>query len=137
MGVLSRLATMVSLMTSRLDELAAMGLRGWVEELAALHALQVQAQALLDMLLRVAAEMGYAPESPGEAARILLEEGLLSREDYEFIRRLIGFRNVVVHTYASVDMDLVRGILEGREYRRVALLASRLLEEAVKRGLDP
>ncbi len=137
MGVLSKLATMVSLMTSRLDELAAMGLRSWVEELAALHALQVQAQALLDMLLRVAAEMGYAPESPGEAARILLEEGLLSGDDYAFVRKLIGFRNVVVHAYASVDMDLVRGILEGREYRRVALLASRLLDEAVERGLDP
>ena len=108
-----------------------------MEELAALHAFQVQAQALLDMLLRVAAEMGYAPESPGEAARILLEEGLLSGDDYAFVRKLIGFRNVVVHAYASVDMDLVRGILEGREYRRVALLASRLLDEAVERGLDP
>ena len=137
MGILSRLASTVSLMTSRLDELAATGLRSWVEELAALHALQVQAQALLDMLLRVAAEMGYAPESPGEAAKILLGEGLITGEDYEFIRRLIGFRNIVVHAYASVDMDLVRRILEGREYRRVALLAARLLEEAAGRGLDP
>lgn len=137
MGVLSRLANTVSQMTSRLDELAARGLQGWVEELAALHALQVQSQALLDMLLRIAAEMGYAPDSPGEAARIILEEGLISGEDYDFIRRLIGFRNVVVHAYMDVDMDLVRSIVGGREYRRVALLASRLLEAAMERGLDP
>lgn len=137
MGVLSRLVNIVSRMTSRLDELAVRGLQGWVEELAALHALQVQAQALLDMLLRLAAEIGYAPESPGEAARILLEEGLISVEDYEFIRRLIGFRNVVVHAYTEVDLDLVKRIVGRREYHGVALLASRLLEAAVKRGLDP
>ena len=110
---------------------------GLVEELAALHALQVQAQALLDMLLRLAAEMGYAPESPGEAAGILLGEAIITREDYDFIRRLIGFRNIVVHAYTGVDMELVRSIVGGREYRRVALLASRLLEEAARRGLDP
>ena len=137
MGALSRLASVVSEMTSRLDELAETGLPGWIEELAALHALQVQAQAMLDMMMRLAAELGYSPESPGDAAKALLAEGIISREDYEFSRRVAGFRNVLVHSYADVDMDLVRGILARREYRRVAELASRLLEAAARLGVDP
>jgi len=136
-GVLSRLESIVAEMTSKLDALSERGVRSWVEELAVLHALQLQAQALLGMLLRMAAGLGYAPESPGEAARILREEGIIGGDEYLFIRRVIGFRNVVVHAYTEVNMELVRGILEEREYRRLAVLAARLLGEASKRGLDP
>ncbi len=71
---------------------------------------------MLDMLIHVAAELGHAPESPGEAAGILVEEGLLSRDDYDFIRKLIGFHNIVVHSYTSVDLGLVERILGRREY---------------------
>ncbi len=137
MGVLSRLASVVNEMTSKLDHLASQGIKDWVEELAALHALQVQAQALLDMVLRLAAELGYSPESPGDAARALAGEGVLTREEYEFVRSVAGFRNILVHAYTEVDMGLVRRIISGREYRRVALLASKLLGEAARLGLDP
>jgi len=34
-------------------------------------------------------------------------------------------------------MELVREVVERREYRRVALLAARMVEEASSRGLDP
>ena len=137
MTVAGRLLTAVSLMTSRLDSLREMGLRDWVQELAALHALQVQAQALLDLVLHLAAELGYAPETPREAARLLHGEGLLTGEELDFIRRVSGFRNIVVHEYAGVDMGLVREIVLRGEYRRVALLAHRLAERARERGLDP
>jgi len=89
------------------------------------------------MVLRLAAELGYLPESPGEAARALAGEGLLTREEYDLVRRIAGFRNVPVQAYTEVDMDIVRRIIGEREYRRVALLASKLLEKAVERGLDP
>ena len=135
MGVLARLLSVVSEMTSRLDWLAEHGLESWVEELAALHALQVQAQALLDIVVRLAAELGYAPATPREAAGYLAAEGMLTPEEHDFVRRVAGFRNIVVHEYAAVDSELVRAIIEGREYRRVALLAARLVEEATRRGL--
>jgi uncharacterized protein YutE (UPF0331/DUF86 family) len=89
------------------------------------------------MILRLAAELGYSPESPGEAARALVGENLLSREEYDLVRRVAGFRNILVHAYAEVDMDMVRRIVGEREYRRVALLASKLLERAMEKGLDP
>ena len=137
MGVVERLASRVFEMTGKLDSIAERGLNDWVVELAALHALQVQAQALLGMMVRIASRLGYSPESPGEAARLLADEGLLAGDDLDFARRLIGFRNILVHEYERIDMELVRRILEAREYRRVAALAARLLEEARRRGLDP
>ncbi|MCE4599150.1 MAG: DUF86 domain-containing protein [Desulfurococcales archaeon] len=136
-GILSRLETILAEATSRLDLLASSRLRNWIEELAALHALQVQAQSLLDMVMRIAAELGYAPESPEEAARTLLNEGIITEDDYNFIRRVIGFRNVIVHVYMDVDMNMVERIIEYREYHRVSLLASKLLKKAVEKGIDP
>ena len=65
MGVLRRLITLIQEMTSKLDYLAAHGLKGWIEMLAAIHALQIQAQALLDIATHLASQLGYAPESPG------------------------------------------------------------------------
>lgn len=124
-------------MTARLDWLAEHGIRNWVEELAALHALQVQAQALLDMVMRIAAELGYTPTTPREAAEALRVEGLVSEQDYELIRRIAGFRNIVIHEYAAVDMDLVRDIIRNRKYRDATLLASKLLEKASRKGIDP
>lgn len=108
MGVLSRLESKVAEMTARLDGLAESGIESWVEELAALHALQVQ--ELLDMILRLAAELGYAPESieggphtsPG---RVLDDQG------YDLVKRIIGFRNILVHEHAQINMNLVRSML--------------------------
>ncbi len=137
MGVLARLLDTVNDMTSKLDVLARRGLQDWVEELAALHALQVQAQALLDIVARIASSLGYAPTTAREAAEALKKEGLLSSDDYDFLVRVIGFRNIVVHEYADVDMELVREIVARREYARVAVLAGKLVGEASRRGLDP
>ena len=137
LGVLARLYEAVARHTAMLDELRERGLRSWVEEFAALHLLQVQAQALIDMVKRVAAELGHAPSSSSEAVEVLVAEGILTREEASFIRRLIGFRNIVVHEYFGVDMGLVRRVVERGEYRRVAALAAEILDRARARGVDP
>ena len=138
MGVLARLESTAADMTSKLDRLAErLKTWSWVEELATLHALQVEAQALLDTVMRLAAELGYRPTSPREAARRLYDEGLLGREELDLTARVTGFQNTVLHEYAGVNMDLVYGIVPGREYRRLAALAARLLERSESLGLDP
>ncbi|MFP3200070.1 MAG: HepT-like ribonuclease domain-containing protein [Thermoproteus sp.] len=43
---------------------------------------------------------------------------------------MVGFRNVVVHGYTSVDVLRISQILAGREYRKLADLALRILEAA-------
>ena len=102
-----------------------------------LHALQVQAQALIDLVLRGSSSLGHPPSTPIDAARHLVAAGVMSREDLEFFRRVLGFRNVVVHEYSSVDLGLVERILRAREYRRVMELAEKVFKELSNRGCDP
>ena len=136
--LLRRLYETVAEMAARLDELGVDDLEDWRGLYAALHALQVQARALLDMVRRLASLLGYSPETPRDAARILRGEGVLSDEEVGLIRRVAGFRNIVVHEYLGVDVGLVKRIVLGREYRRLVGLAARLLEKAEERGLgDP
>ena len=56
--LLRRLFETAAEMAAKLDE--------WLVLYAALYALQVQAQALLDMVRRVAALLGYMPKTPRE-----------------------------------------------------------------------
>ncbi len=108
-----------------------------VKWLAVLHALQVQAQALIDMVARLASLLGYAPSTPVEAIEILRAEGVLGEEEARLLRSVVGFRNIVVHEYLAVDRGIVREILARREYMRLVELARKLLDEAQRRGFDP
>ena len=65
----------------------------------------------------------------------MFEEGVITEGDYDFFRKLIGFHDIVVHGYTSVDPAIIREILEHRKYRDVTLTAAKLVEWAVKRGV--
>ncbi|MDT7870072.1 MAG: DUF86 domain-containing protein [Thermoproteus sp.] len=95
-----------------------------------LHALQLQAQALIDMVQRAAALMGEPTQSYVEAGAALARKGVFTHEDLRLYRAVVGFRNVVVHGYTSVDVLRISQILAGREYRKLADLALRILEAA-------
>ena len=95
-----------------------------------LHALQLQAQALIDMAQRAAALMGEPTHSYAEAGAALARRGVFSPEDLRLYRAVVGFRNVLVHGYTSVDMLRISQILAGREYRKLVNLALKILEAA-------
>ena len=88
-----------------------------------LHALQLQAQALIYMAQRAAALMGEPTQSYAEAGAALARRGVFSPEDLRLYRAVVGFRNVLVHGYISVDTLRISRILAGREYRKLADLA--------------
>ncbi len=139
MGVLRRLLEALAEITVRLDEEVEKGydLSNWGDQMKFLHALQLQAQMAIDMVLRLSSLLGHPPSTPLDAARHLVRLGLMSEEEYRFFRGLVGFRNIVVHEYLSVDMRLVDEVLRERRYRRVLLLAEKLYNEATRRSLDP
>jgi uncharacterized protein YutE (UPF0331/DUF86 family) len=83
-----------------------------------LHALQ--AQVLIDMVQRAAALMGEPTQSYAEAGAALARRGVFSPEDLRLYRAVVGFRNVLVHGYTSVDTLRISQILAGREYRKLA-----------------
>ena len=136
-GVVEALYSQLVSATNKLEELRKTGVKTWIEEEASLRLLQVQAQALLDIAMRAASSLGYTPLTPKEAARRLEEEGILDSGERPFIERVTGFRNILAHGYRSINMDIVRRIILGREYVRVAELATKILREIKARGLDP
>jgi uncharacterized protein YutE (UPF0331/DUF86 family) len=95
-----------------------------------LHALQLQAQVLIDMVQRAAALMGEPTHSYAEAGAALARRGVFSPEDLRLYRAVVGFRNVLVHGYTSVDVLRISQILAGREHRKLANLALKILEAA-------
>ena len=106
--------------------------------LAALHALQLASQALIDLASHVISEAGIAvPASYSEVSRRLREAGILDEGDSHLFRKIVGFRNVVVHQYAAVDLRVVEEVLRERRFMDVARLALAISRWAEERGLDP
>ncbi|WP_367173594.1 DUF86 domain-containing protein [Caldivirga sp.] len=138
MAVLNKLLSIIEDMTKKLDELVDQeyDLTDWRNQLTVLHALQVQAQALIDMCQRLLSNMGVASEGYVRLAVRLRENGLVTSEEEAFIRSIIGFRNIIVHGYATLDIGVINEILKSRDYRRILELALRLKDRA-KEYWDP
>ncbi len=132
MARIKALAEYLLKLTEFLDQEASRGfdLNDMGQLMKFLHALQLQAQALIGMVQRAAALMGEPTQSYVEAGAALARKGVSTHEDLRLYRAVVGFRNVVVHGYTSVDVLRISQIPAGREYRRLADLALRILEAA-------
>lgn len=93
------------------------------------HALLLQAQALIDLFQRTAALLGDPPRSYAEAGYVLARRGVITEEEAKLYRSVVGFRNVLVHGYLSVEIGVVEAILRQRLYRRVAELAVKVADK--------
>ncbi|MEB3860251.1 MAG: DUF86 domain-containing protein [Desulfurococcales archaeon] len=96
-----------------------------VRWLALLHALQVQAQASLDLVARLSSLLGHTPSTPVEAIEALLLNKLITREEAAFLRRVVGFRNIVVHEYTAGSREIVETIVSERDHIKLAKLVEK------------
>ncbi|MGC9105569.1 MAG: DUF86 domain-containing protein [Thermoprotei archaeon] len=128
MGAVGKLYELVLEYTEKLDELSKRDLGDWVVFYSALHLLQSQAQALIDLFQRACSLKGLACESYYNAGERLKELGIISEDDLRFYKKVVGFRNLVVHEYARVDQSRVREIVSRKDYRRVLELARKVLD---------
>jgi len=104
---------------------------------AALHMLQVSVQALIDMAYYYLSEKGIKPPNTyGEVALLLLKLEVLDEEEAKRLRSMIGFQNVLVHGYLSLDLELVRDILKRRAYREALKIAKKILKAAAEEDID-
>lgn len=62
--------------------------------------------------------------------RVLAEAGWIDEALAETMSRVVGFRNILVHGYASVDIAIVRDVASSRLGDLLAFV------EAVRRRLD-
>jgi uncharacterized protein YutE (UPF0331/DUF86 family) len=78
-----------------------------------LHALLVSIQASIDIANHLISEEGLRrPANYREAFQILGEAGLIDDDLARELSDLAGFRNVLVHIYWGLDMEMVYHILQ-------------------------
>ena len=79
------------------------------------HTLQLAIQAALDVASHIVSDERLGePRTNRELFDLLARAGWLDDELAETLRRMAGFRNVLVHGYATVNLEIVRDIVEHR-----------------------
>jgi uncharacterized protein YutE (UPF0331/DUF86 family) len=77
------------------------------------HTLQLGIQACLDAASHVVSDDRLGePRTNQELFRLLEQAGRISREVSQKMRAAAGFRNILVHGYAEVDIRVTRDVLE-------------------------
>ena len=79
------------------------------------HTLQIAIQAALDVASHLVSDDRLGePRSNRELFEILARHGWISEELLATLRGIVGFRNVLVHGYGDVDLEIVRDVVENR-----------------------
>ena len=77
--------------------------------------LQRASQQCIDLAMFINAELGLGvPKNSLEAFFKLLEKGIISKESYENMKGIVGFRNVAVHQYQKIDYGIVEYVINNR-----------------------
>lgn len=85
------------------------------EERFVVHTLQIAIQAALDVASHIVSDERLGePETHRQLFELLARGGWLSEEQVAPLRRMAGFRNVVVHGYQDVDLGVVEDVVRGR-----------------------
>jgi uncharacterized protein YutE (UPF0331/DUF86 family) len=109
-----------------------------LELYAVLHTLQIHAQAVIDYLLHTCAVTGVPSETPIRCIEELKIRGMIRSEDAEFMKRIVRFRNILVHEYTSIDVERVKRAIETRGYIRALQIINELQKKLEESGLiDP
>jgi len=103
---------------------------------AVLHILQVSIQALIDMSMRLLSIMGRNAKSYSDVPKNLEELKILSSEEAIMLKKIIGFRNVIVHSYTKVKIDIVKKILTEKLYLDIVKLAYKVFKASTDKGID-
>lgn len=74
--------------------------------------LQIAVEACIDLAYHVIAEHGWTPPDTARASfAVLAGQGLVPAELAERLGRVVGMRDILVHEYAAVDLDVVTAVL--------------------------
>jgi uncharacterized protein YutE (UPF0331/DUF86 family) len=79
------------------------------------HTLQLAIQAALDVASHIVSDDRLGePRTNHEMFDLLMSAGWIEDEQRTTLRKMTGFRNLAVHGYMSVDVAIVRDIVEHR-----------------------
>ncbi|MEM2959798.1 MAG: DUF86 domain-containing protein [Candidatus Freyarchaeota archaeon] len=105
---------------------------------ATLHMLQTSIQSLIDASARLLSELGEKPPATyGELPEKLSKNKVLSHSESLTAKKVIGFRNIIVHTYLDLNTNIVLNILKERKYHDILKIALKILRYAHEKKIDP
>jgi len=85
------------------------------EERFVAHTLQIAIQAALDVASHVVSDVKLGePETNRELFDLIKNDAWISSELADTMKKMTGFRNIVVHGYQKVDRKILRDIVENR-----------------------
>jgi len=110
----------------RLDEF----LENWEIHSAVIREFQVAIEACIDIGNHIISEKGWeSPESYKDVVEILAKYGVISQDFKEVFKQMIAFRNVIVHEYIRLDLEIVYENLKKLEdFRRFVKFIMKFLE---------
>lgn len=72
------------------------------------HILEVMIEICIDTGNHIIADEGWpTPSSSREIFEILEQHGVISKKTMKLAKRMVGFRNIIVHMYEKVDLEEV------------------------------
>lgn len=75
--------------------------------------LQRACEACLDLAIHIISERNLGvPQSSRDAFDLLFRNRLLSKELNQSIKAMVGFRNIAIHDYQGVQVEIIQGIIE-------------------------
>lgn len=79
------------------------------------HTLQIAIQATIDVASHIVSDEKLGePATNSQLFEILAQAGWLQAPQADRLRKMAGFRNVLVHGYAAVNPAIVRDVVENR-----------------------
>jgi len=104
---LKRIAETTGMESDRLDDID-------VQDITVLN-LQRAIQAAIDLAAHIIADEGYGlPESLRDHFVLLVSNKVIPNNLGEKLQAMVGFRNIAVHEYRSIDTDILKGIVNER-----------------------
>ena len=89
------------------------------------HTLQIAVQAALDVASHIASDERWGePRTNQELFELFARHGWIDADLANALRSAVGFRNVLVHGYASIDKAVVRDVLENHLPDLIAFVAA-------------
>lgn len=75
--------------------------------------LQRACEACLDLAIHIISERNLGvPQSSRDVFDLLFRNGLLDKELNQSIKAMVGFRNIAIHDYQGVQVEIIQGIIE-------------------------
>lgn len=77
-----------------------------------LHNLQLTIQGCIDIASHIISDQGWTvPDTLAGLFDILGEHKVISKDLDSRLKKMVGFRNIIIHEYGTIDMDKVYQIL--------------------------